>query len=267
MNPSTSAELAGRDVLEALHSSHLHLVAALNEVDDEHVSDPSYDDDWTIAQVASHLGSGADIFSLVLDAGLREQPAPGLDQFKPVWEIWNAKTAVQQSRDAVQADAAFVDRLGRLTTDDWERWHLDFLGAEKTLPELLRMRLAEHAVHTWDIDVVLDPAATLPHEATSLIIVDLPRLVERVAKGAREPVAVHVLTSQPDHEFVLAFTTDTARLIPGPPTSAPTATLRLTADAFVRLIYGRLDSDHTAAGSVQADGVTLDTLRAAFPGF
>lgn len=267
MTPSSSADVAGGDVLDALRSSHERLVAALDKVDDEHVSDPSYDDEWSIAQVASHLGSGADIFSLLLDAGLRQQPAPGLDQFKPVWEIWNTKSAVQQSRDAPRADASFVNRLARLPTDEWERWHLDFFGAEQTLPELLLMRLGEHAVHTWDIEVVLDPAATLPGDATSLIIESLPRLVERVGKGTPQPVTVHVLTSRPEREFVLSCTTDAARLTLGPPTSTPTAMLRVTADAFVRLIYGRLDSDHTAPGSVEAHGVALDTLRAAFPGF
>ena len=39
----------------------------------------------------------------------------------------------------------------------------------------------------------------------------------------------------------------------------------LPAEAFVRLVYGRLDPDHTPS-SVSADGVDLDLLRSAFPG-
>jgi hypothetical protein len=38
-----------------------------------------------------------------------------------------------------------------------------------------------------------------------------------------------------------------------------------TAEAFIRLVYGRLDADHTPR-SVRADGVDLGTLRATFPG-
>jgi hypothetical protein len=34
----------------------------------------------------------------------------------------------------------------------------------------------------------------------------------------------------------------------------------------VRLVYGRLDAEHTPA-AVETDGVDLDQLRAVFPGF
>jgi uncharacterized protein (TIGR03083 family) len=267
VNSTASAEAAGLVVFQALRTSHERLASALEHFDDDHVGDPSYDADWTVAQVASHLGSGAEIFSLLLDAGSRHEPAPGVQQFQVVWERWNTKTDVQRCRDALQSDAAFVDRLSRLTSEEWSHWALDFLGTQQTLTELLRLRLGEHAVHTWDIAVVLDPAASLPPDATALIVDDLPRLVERVGKGIREPVTVHVVTRQPDREFLLQVATDTARLMPDTSSSATTASLRLPAEAFVRLIYGRLDPDHTAPGSVQADGVALDTLRDAFPGF
>ena len=267
MNSPASGEAAGLIVFQALRTSHERLAAALEHFDDDHVSDPSYDDDWTVAQVASHLGSGAEIFSVLLDAGLRHQPAPGAEQFQGVWERWNAKTDTQKCHDALQADAAFLDRVSRLTSEEWAHWRLDFLGAQQTMTELLRLRLGEHAVHTWDIAVVLDPAASLPLDATALILDDLPRLVERVGKGTREPVIVHVVTHHPDREFVLQVATDTARLMPDTSSSATTASLRLPSEAFVRLIYGRLDRDHPAPGSVQADGVALDALRDAFPGF
>ena len=42
------------------------------------------------------------------------------------------------------------------------------------------------------------------------------------------------------------------------------AELRLPAEALVRLVYGRLDPDHTPALSVT--GVDLDDLRRTFPG-
>ncbi len=40
--------------------------------------------------------------------------------------------------------------------------------------------------------------------------------------------------------------------------------MTLPAEAFVRLVYGRLDAAHTPP--VDTDGVSLDDLRAAFPG-
>jgi hypothetical protein len=41
--------------------------------------------------------------------------------------------------------------------------------------------------------------------------------------------------------------------------------LDLPAEAFVRLVYGRLDPDHTP-DAVTATGVDLDLLRRTFPG-
>jgi hypothetical protein len=42
--------------------------------------------------------------------------------------------------------------------------------------------------------------------------------------------------------------------------------VRMPAEAFLRLAYGRLDPDHTPP-AVSADADTLTKLRAIFPGF
>jgi hypothetical protein len=46
---------------------------------------------------------------------------------------------------------------------------------------------------------------------------------------------------------------------------APDGQLTIPAEAFIRLLAGRLDPDHTPA--VTATGVGLDRLRRMFPGF
>lgn len=48
-----------------------------------------------------------------------------------------------------------------------------------------------------------------------------------------------------------------------PTTATASADLRLPAEAFARLVYGRLDPDHTPPGD---HGSALDTLRRVFPG-
>jgi uncharacterized protein (TIGR03083 family) len=157
------------DLLAALHRSHDRLEAAVTAASDE-VGGPSYDDDWTIAQVASHLGSGAEIFSFLLDAGIEQAPAPGADQFTAVWDRWNAKAPAEQARDAVAADAALLSRVDALPDGERQRWRLDMFGTEQDLPGLLRLRLGEHALHTWDIVVARDPAATIAGDAVALIV-------------------------------------------------------------------------------------------------
>lgn len=252
------------ELLAELRRSHERLVAALAGLSDEQVASPSYADEWSIAQVASHLGSGAEIFGTFLSAGLRQTPSPGAEEFQPIWSRWNAKTAHEQSRDALVADAKFLAELDALTPAQRAAWELDMFGTWQHLSGLLRMRLGEHALHTWDIVVALDPAATVSDAAAPLILETLPGLVARTGKPMSHPRAVHVTT--PYRNFVLEPTDDGVRLAPAPSEAGEaSARLRLPAEAFVRLVYGRLDAEHTPA-SVQAEGVDLVDLRATFPG-
>jgi uncharacterized protein (TIGR03083 family) len=252
------------DVLSVLRSSHALVVAILNGLSDEQAAGPSYADEWSIAHVASHLGSGAEVFTLFLDAGLTRAPAPGVEQFEPIWAERNAKPPAGQVRDFVASDATFVDRVGSLTDAQQQDWRLDLFGSEQTLAGLLRMRLAEHALHSWDIAVALEPTATLSADAAELVIDNLAFLVERTSKPSPATISVGVHTTVPERLFRLDLTPEGATLAPERSDTAE-AELRLPAEAFVRLVYGRLDSGHTPA-SVTARGVDLDLLRQVFPG-
>jgi uncharacterized protein (TIGR03083 family) len=254
------------DVLAALRSSHDRLAAALGPLSDEQVSRRSYADEWTIAQVASHLGSGAEIFRLIVDAGLKQSPAPGPGEFHPVWDLWNGKDAPAQARDAVIADAAFLDHVAAVGPAERDAWQLELFGMQQTLPTLLQMRLCEHAVHTWDIVVALDPSAAVAADAAGPILGLLPGLAARAGKGASEPLSVHVTTTDPDRGYRLELAPDHTALAEAAGPAEGPATLRLPAEALIRLVYGRLDPDHTPP-EVVADGVDLDVLRRAFPGF
>jgi uncharacterized protein (TIGR03083 family) len=264
MTESVSAEPTFDVVRAALENSHARFAACVAPLGDR-VREPSYDDDWNIAQVAGHLGSGAEVFGLLIDAGVRREPAPGVEQFRPVWDRWNAKRDAEKARDAISADDSFLRRLDPLNVDQQRDWRLEVFGAERTLAGLLRMRLAEHALHTWDIVVALDPAAHVAADAVALVIDNLAQLVERAGTGAPEPVTVHVTTSEPERDLWLELTSETARLSVEPLDST-SASLRLPAEALLRLVYGRLDSAHTDAESVGTDGIDLDTLRRVFPG-
>src|SRR5450631_1119595 len=101
-------------VLPALRSSHARLAAVAGPLTADEVTDASYCDEWTTAQVLSHLGSGAEIFGMLLDAGLRGEDTPGPDQYQEIWSRWNGKSPQDQTRDGIAADGAFLDRLGGL---------------------------------------------------------------------------------------------------------------------------------------------------------
>jgi hypothetical protein len=75
-----------------------------------------------------------------------------------------------------------------------------------------------------------------------------------------------VTTYDPARRIVLEVGDDGARLSRAAGgTTAGSPAVRLPAEAFVRLVHGRLDPDRIPPGS---DGdVDLDLLRRAFPGF
>jgi hypothetical protein len=128
------------------------------------------------------------------------------------------------------------------------------------------MRLGEHALHTWDVAVALDPTVVLPEDAVALLVDRLAALAAWT--GRPQPgLQVRVETTGAERLFLLAESGERAELTATDPTatSADLPTLRLPAEAFVRLVHGRLDADHTPDG-VQADGLDLDDLRKVFPG-
>jgi uncharacterized protein (TIGR03083 family) len=247
-----------------LTASHDRLAAALGNLTLDQATTQSYDDEWSVAQVASHLGSGAEIFRLHIAAGAHGEPAAENDVYVPIWDAWNAREPLDQVRDAVATGAAFLGDVAALTDDERERWHLDLWGMSLDLSGVLALRLNEHALHTWDVVVTFDPAATVPEDATTYVLEALPMVAGWAGKPSEEQVSVEVRTTSPERAFHLDVGPGGVRLSPSLDDTAA-ATLTLPAEAFVRLVYGRLDPDHTPA-SVTADGVDLDLLRTVFPG-
>lgn len=249
----------------ALRRSQARLSDAVAPLDADGIRTQSYADDWSVAQVVSHLGSQADIFDLYVTAAITGEPVPGIDAIQPIWDAWNAKTPEQQVADGVARSGEHIDRVAGLSADELDRWHLDLFGTERSYLDTLLLRLSEHAVHTWDVVVALEPSATLEDDAAELLAGRLGEIVGYVGRSeAPLSVAVH-LTDAPG-PLVLELGPDSGSLAPaaeGAP--LPTASVTLSADALIRLVYGRLDPAHTPS-TVKTDGVELDTLRAALPG-
>ena len=83
----------------ALRASVERLHELAGGLDDAQVASPSYCDEWSIAQVLSHLGSGAVIFRRSLEDVRAGTTTP--DDFNPsVWDEWNAKSPRAQADDA-----------------------------------------------------------------------------------------------------------------------------------------------------------------------
>lgn len=257
------SERSTSEILDALRSTYERFVAAFDSLGEEELTTQSYDDDWSVAQVASHLGSGTEIFAHHLAAGAAGEPAAdGINE--AIWDAWNAKQPDEQVRDAIAGIGAFLDAAEALPDDVRDRWRLSLFGLDLDLEGFLAMRLNEQALHTWDVTVALDAGSTLTPRTAELVADGLPAIVGWAAKPSDEQLSVEVRTTSPELAFHLDLGPGGASLSPSlDDTSAPTLTM--PTEAFVRLVYGRLDPEHTPA-SVAAVGVDLDRLRTAFPG-
>ena len=214
--------------------------------------------EWTVADVLSHLGSSGEIFRARLDAavqGRTDQP----DQ-DAIWAAWNAKSPEAKAADALVADAGLLGALETLPHDVRTAFRLSLGPLEVDFDGLVGLRLNEHLLHTWDVEVAFDPGATLLPAPLPFVIDSLEMLVRW---GGRPDGSgtIRVHTDDPRRDLTVSLGPDAVSLAPSVDASQPD--LVLPAEAFVRLVYGRLDPDHTPAVS---DPDVVARLRAVFPG-
>ena len=253
--------------IKELRDSHERLASLAGALTDEQIRQQSYCDDWTVAQVLSHLGSGAEISGLRLAEALGRGEPLSRDQMMAIWDRWNAKEPGQQAEDGLSADADYVRALEDLSDGELSAISVSLFGLELDAAGLVRLRLGEHAVHSWDVAVTFDPAALVGAGAVSLLIDQVPDFIApRLGKAQSEPFTARITTSEPDRDYLLTVA-DAVTMADWPGDGAvPDVTLAMPAEALLRLAYGRLDAGHTPAG-VKAGPADLERLRAVFAGF
>jgi uncharacterized protein (TIGR03083 family) len=260
---------ANTELLTALWSSHRRLDQATRSLTDAQIAGPSYCTDWSTAQVLSHLGSGAQIFESLLEAGLAGAETPSREEFTKIWDIWNSMSPSEQARQSLIADATFLRRVEAVPADQLDSVQMSLFGTPADAARLLGLRLAEHAIHTWDVIVIRDPAAEVDGDAVARMVDGLELIAARTGKTEGGPLEVDITTTDPSRRFRLSVS-DAVMLTPsgasaGSETQTSTAEVRMPAAALVRLVYGRLDPEHTTP-AVETDGVDLESLRSVFPG-
>src|SRR3954464_15718076 len=106
-----------RTHVDALRSSVERLRDLATPMSEEERTARAYPTEWTVAQVLSHLGSGAVIMQRRLEDALAGTTMA--DDFAPsVWATWNAKSPSQQRDDALAADADMLARLDAVSTEE-----------------------------------------------------------------------------------------------------------------------------------------------------
>jgi uncharacterized protein (TIGR03083 family) len=249
-------------LIQVLDFSMQGLVDQVDQLTPQQLRQQAYPSEWTVADVLSHLGSGATIMRQRLDGDV------DMDAMQAIWGEWNAKDPDAQAADALGADYQLQVRLDSLTAEDEDRMRFAMGPMELDLVTFLRMRLNEHALHTWDVAVTFDASSTLPDNETTLIVDSLPMITRFGGKPTGVDRDISIRTVAPSRTFALALRPDGVTLSPVQTAEAVETDepdLELPAEALIRLVYGRLDSDHTPAGIVGAGH--LEELRKVFPGF
>jgi uncharacterized protein (TIGR03083 family) len=250
-----------KESLKALHASVAHLSEVVEKIEPLKYTQPAYPKEWSIADTMSHIGSGAVILSRRFDDILSGAEAdPDFNQ--STWDEWNAKEPSAQVADALVADAALLDRLQMLDEEGRDQFQFSMGPMTFDFSGFVALRLNEQVLHTWDVEVTTNGSATLPVDAAGVLVDHLAMFVGLSGKPSGEVHDLHVKTIDPEREFVLALGTDKIELTAnehGGPTD-----MELPAEAFVRLVCGRLDPKHTPHGVVSEH---LEELRSVFPGY
>jgi uncharacterized protein (TIGR03083 family) len=250
-------------IVTSLRDQHDQIATAVHQLSEDQLTAPSGASEWTLADVLSHLGSGAEITRATILASVEG----GADQpdNQSVWDRWNAASPREQADGYVEHDQRLVELLEGFSAEEREAMRIDmgFLPEPAPLEVAAGMRLSEVSAHGWDVAVGLDPEATLNPDAADLLLElyagPLSFMLGFVGRPDQlgEPAELQV----GERSVVIG---DGVSVVP---TGAPTATFVGPPEAAVRMLTGRLGPSYTPADVEVTGNVTLDDLRRVFPGF
>jgi uncharacterized protein (TIGR03083 family) len=247
--------------LQALHTSVQHLKDLAAGMDPEYYTSSAYPSDWTIADTFSHLGSGAVIGQQSFENSIADRaPDPAFNT--SVWDEWNAKLPADQVSSCLSSDAAYLAVLEGATEKERDAFQMNLGPFAFDFDGLVGLRLGEHVLHAWDVEVPFNPAATLSSEAADAVLDNLSFVAARAAKPNGVVRDITIRTSEPLRTFTVHLKGDSAELVETPHDGA--VDLEIPAEAFVRLVYGRLDPGHTPPSVA---GGVVELLRSVYPGF
>lgn len=252
-----------------LRESHQRLERLVADIGREGLQGPSACSEWSVGQVVAHLGSGAEIALAALRAGVAGSTEPVAEEtMQQLWADYDALDDDTAASRSLDANAALVEAFEALTPAQLADAQIPFMMGPVPVATFAAFRLSEHAVHTWDIEVIRDDDAELDVASSAIILEHVVTpLIGRLARPS-DPVAKEI-------EVRLADLGTTLRLHIGDPvalrgdasTTAPDGSLMISTPGFVRLVYGRLDPRRTPDDLAVTGAVSLDQLRQTFPGF
>jgi uncharacterized protein (TIGR03083 family) len=263
MNKTTT-----EDWLKALRATSERLDGRVRGLSEKDLARPSFAEGWSIAQVLSHLGSGAEIGVMLLERGIRGRTnGPVHDEVLPIWERWDALGPLEQRAAWQDANARHLGLLDSLNAAQHASARVPYFAGLLSVADYAGYRLSEQSVHGWDIAVALDPTTTIPADELRLLWkrLDLVATRFRDADTLSRLAPAQLAVTLTDEQRTLLMDLDSElHIYPANPAD-PAGTVTGTADTVLRLVYGR---HRPGTDAVTAAGqLAVDDLRALFPGF
>ncbi len=259
--------LASRTI-DALRYEHDALAGLVPTFTTDQLTGHSGASEWSVAQVLSHLGSGAEISLASLLTALGERDAPDDGFNRSVWDRWDAMTPAEQRAGFLEHDRVLVEALEALTADQHSSLEvpIGFRSTPLTVAGFAGLRLGEVAHHSWDVRVAVDTEAALLDASVAVLPEhlsgDLGFMLGFLGKADRVAERVVLAVADSGYGIVVAD-----RVTLESPADEATATFSGPLEAALRLITGRLGPAHTPANVSVTGNVSLDELRTVFPGY
>jgi uncharacterized protein (TIGR03083 family) len=249
--------------ITALRSEHDLLADLVRALTDEQLATTSGAAEWTVAQVLSHLGSGAEIGRAPIVRAAGETVTAEDNQ--TIWARWDASAPRAQAEGFLEHNGRWLDTVEALTPEQRSSLTVDlgFLPEPVPLVTALGMRLNEVANHSWDVRVAFDVHVGVDADSAGVLVDLLTGPVSFMLGFLAKPaeLAGPVSVAIPGAGLVIDDAVTVVDHL-----ESPSATYNGPPEAFVRLISGRLKAPYD--NGVTIDGsITLDDLRRVFPGF
>jgi uncharacterized protein (TIGR03083 family) len=269
-------------VVAAMRREYEMLNRHLAALRPQHWAEPGACGSWSVQDVVRHLGEEAETRLILLKYKLDEAGTerPTRERYQVIWDYFASLTPeplYAAFRDRNETYLAYVEALPIEKQQQRVRFSPGEappqLG-EVPLGEYLQSRLSELALHSWDIRVVLEPTARLLPDTTRTLLASILDLVDfELPADVRARLAgttyAFVLSGAVEREVILVVETDRVALADRA-VSGATATLQLPAEAFIRLLLGRLPLPAAAAAgevAVEGDRNAAMDLNALYRGF
>jgi uncharacterized protein (TIGR03083 family) len=252
--------------IEAHRRTYERLAQLVTALSDEQLTQQSGASDWAVAQVLSHIGSGAEIHldTLKLAQAGHERPT---DVNEGIWSRWNQLSPREQADGFVQHGKALVDWVAQL--DAHQRAELkvvlSYLPEPAGLDRYLGLRLNEDALHGWDVARAYDDKAEIADDTAEVLLELLRGPLDFILGFTGKPAVLgktaHLTVRTPQATVGLELAERAS--ITDPPGN-PDAELQVPLGAFLRLMAGRHGDlrDDAVSGAV-----TAAELRQVFPGY